>query len=259
MAEQQENQPQNNPVDVAAIEARLRSELEAEKAKILANRDQILEEKRQLEQRFKGFDEDKYAKFQEFQQRVEQDEMLKMASEGRLDELSSKLMSGQINAWKEKETEWDERLNSAQKYAEEKEQESRSLHDKLLATLKKQYLKDITISDDSFKKENFAEFAELYASRVEIDEETGAAFALDNGKRMFDTEGNPVLFSDFYAKQKVKSGLFWNGGSGSGYKGGQGGDVAGNVAGWSRQQKLDYIEEHGQKAYSELLLKQAKK
>ena len=253
MSEQQENQPQNNPVDVAAIEARLRSELEAEKAKILANRDQILEEKRQLEQRFKGFDEDKYAKFQEFQQRVEKDEMLKLASEGQFDEITAKLMSGQINAWKEKENEWDERLTNAQKHAEEKEQESKALHDKLLATLKKQYLKDITISDDSFKKENFAEFAELYASRVEIDEETGAAFALDNGKRMFDTEGNPVLFNDFYAKQKVKSGLFWNGGSGSGYKGGQGGQSVLDIGSMSPADSAALRKEIGDDEYIKLV------
>lgn len=208
-------------------------------------------------QEFKGFDKDKYAQYEEFQRRVEKDEMLKLAADGHFEELSNKLMSSQQKAWNETQSEYEERLANAQKQAEEFQAKAEQLDSEYKTLQKRQYFKDLTAGDDSFKGDYFSDFFELQSRRAEIDPESGEVFALeDDGKRQIDTDGNFVKFEDYYTKLKQKHGLFWNGGSGSGQKGGKGGDAMGSdPAKWTHEQKLDFMAQNGRQAYAELLAK----
>ena len=206
-------------------------------------------------QEFKGFDKEQFTQFQEFQKRVEKDEMLKLAAEGNFEELSHKLMSSQQKAWNETQSEYEERLEAAQKQAQEFQSEAERLDSEYKNLQKRQYLKDLATGDDSFKSDYFSDFFELQSRRAEIDPEFGQVFALeDDGKRQIDADGNFVKFEDYYSKLKMKHGLFWNAGSGSGIKGGNGSDAIGSDPGkWTKQQKLEFIQQNGRDAYTKLL------
>ena len=259
MSEEAKEAVAENNVDVSAIEAQVRAkiqqEFEAEKEKILGNRDQILQEKKELEARYKGFDQEEFDQFRQFQERKQKDEMLALAADGKFEELSHKLMSAREKAWNETQQEYEDRLKSAQTKAEEFESMVKSLEQKNLDMKKRQYFKDLTGSDESFKSDYFSDFFALQAGRADIDEDAGAVYALDeNGKRMIDTDGNFVKFEDHYNKLKIRHGLFWNVGSGSGHKGGPGGDALGtDPSKWSNSQKIEFISENGREAYAKLL------
>lgn len=262
MSETQENQS----VDENAIREKVQSELEAkyrqqfeeEKQKIIGNRDQILEEKRQLEQRFKGIDPDKLQQFEQYRKRVEADEELQLIEQGKIDDVVRRRMEGREKAWNETQAEYEERLKAAQSQASEYEKRASELENKAKEMLKRQYFKDLTSEDDSFKKDYFGDFFALQSKFADVDESTGTVYALDeNGKRRVDTDGNFVKFEDYYAKLKVNHGLFWNGGQGSGMKGnGQGGDVMGqDPRKWTAEQRHEYAQKYGQKALGEAIAK----
>ena len=263
--------PDNTPsVDENAIREKLQAELEAkyrtqfeeEKQKIIGNRDQILEEKRQLEQRFKGVDPDKLEQFEQYRKRVEADEELQLIEQGKIDDVIRRRMEGREKAWNETQAEYEERLKAAQTQATEFEKRAAELENKAREMMKRQYFKDLTAEDDSFKKDYFGDFFALQSKFADVDESTGIVYALDeNGKRRVDTDGNLVKFEDYYAKLKVNHGLFWNGGQGSGIKGGgANGEVFGtNPEKWTTEQKLQYIEQHGHAAYAEALAKSKRK
>lgn len=250
-------------VDIEAIKAQVRqsvmaemqTQFDTEKQAILTNKDQILEEKRQLEAKVKGVDDGELEQFREFQKRIQQDEMLKMAANGQFEELSNKLMSSREKAWNETQAEYEERLSAAQSKAEEQMQLAEQFKSQNLQMQKRQYFKDLTMTDDSFKSDHFGDFFELQQRFADIDETTGNVYALDEqGKRRVDTDGNFVSYQDYYSKLKVTNGLFWSGGSGTGIKGGQGGEALGaDPLKWTLDQKKEYIAQNGRPAYSKLL------
>jgi hypothetical protein len=241
----------------AQVRAKLASEFEAEKEKIVSNRDQILAEKKELESKFKGLDADKIDSYHNYLKELENNEEMRLISEGKHDEVIQRRMAGREKAWNETQAEYEERLKASQSQAEELSSKLEELHNKNLGMQKRQYLKELVSGDESFKSEHFSHFYDLYSRKADIEEDTGKVFALgDDGKRIVDTDGNFIEFKEFYAKQKVSDGLFWSGGAGSGYRGGAGGDVMSNdVSKWTKQQKIDFINENGQPAYNELLSK----
>lgn len=264
---EENNQPS---VDETAIRAKVEAELaakyqaqyEEEKNKILANKDEILKEKKAIEEKFKGFDEEKFQGYQNYLKQLEENEEMKLISEGKYDDVINKRIQAREKAWNETQAEYEERLSAVQKLAEEKEQRALELETKTKEMMKRQYFKDLVSEDDSFKKDYFSDFFVLQSKYAEIDEASGKVYAVDDdGKRVVDTDGNHLMFNDYYAKLKVKHGLFWNGGAGSGMKGqGGNGDVFGNdPSKWTQEQKLEYVEQHGRKAYAEVLAKANRK
>lgn len=260
------DEPNTPSVDEAAIRekveaevaARYRSQFEEEKTKILSNKDQILAEKKALEERYKGLSEDDLKGYFDYKKRLETDEEMRLINEGKYDDVINKRIQAREKAWNETQAEYEERLAAAQKRAEENESRAMELENKTKEMMKRQYFKDLVSEDDSFKKDYFSDFFALQSKHALIDEASGKVYAVDaEGKKMIDTDGNPVMFNDYYAKLKVKHGLFWSGGAGSGLKGqGSNGEVFGNnPLKWSQDQKLAYIEQHGRKAYAEALAK----
>lgn len=256
--------PDENTATPEEIEARVRAEyqgklqaLEDEKTKILGNKDQILAEKKELEGRYKSFDDEKMQGYQNYLKELETNEEMRLISEGKHDEVIQRRMAGREKAWNETQAEYEDRLKAAQGKADEYSTMLEEANAKNVGMQKRQYLKDLTSGDDSFKGDYFGDFYDLYSKRVDIDESTGAMFALgEDNKRMVDTSGDFVKFDEFYAKQKVNHGLFWNGGNGSGVKGGPGQDIlGGDPFKWNKEQKREFVAQNGRQAYSDLLAK----
>ena len=254
----EEQQPAS--VDVAAIEAKVRQQLESqfneEKAKILQNRDQVLAEKKELESKFKGFnlDEEQLSAFQKYQKVIQTNELMRMAQEGNIVAIGEKLLASQRKAWGETQAEYEERIEKSQKYAEQKEQEANELAGKLTGLQKQTYLKSLTSDDESFKRENFNDFLELYSNRVAFDE-NGSAYAVEGGSPVIDANGDRVSFDEYYQKAKVKSGLFWKGGQGSGMKGGPA-DGSVKLKDMTFAERNELRKQLGDAKYAELLRKQ---
>lgn len=244
------------------LEARYKSQFEEEKTKILGNRDQILAEKKALEEKFKGFDEDKFKGYQDYLKRLETDEEMRLLNEGKIDDVIERRVSGMKKSWNETQAEYEERLKAAHTDKETLAGELESLKKQNYDMTVRNYLKDLVAKDDSFKPAYFDEFKAIYGTKVDVDQESGNVYALgQDGKRLIDTDGNFVPFDKFYAKQKIDSGLFWSGGSGSGIRGqGGAGDALGtDVKKWTAEQRNQFINENGYPAYSELVARNAKK
>lgn len=253
------------PVNVEEIRAQLRQELssefETEKAKILSNRDSILQEKKELMEKIKGLDPDKFDEYKRFEQQRKKDELTDLLMQGKTEEALNRLMEGQRKAWTETQEQYEERLKATSTRAEELEQRLNAVEQEKLGLKKNQYLKDLVSQDDSFKKEYFSDFAALYGKKADIDESTGIVYALDdNGKRMVSAEGSFVQFKDFYTKQKMNHGLFWNGGTGSGYKGGNGGGGSGKeFIKMTTAEKNELRKEMGDVKYAQFVREQLSK
>ena len=269
MSEQEKGQVDQNteqkPVNVEEIRAQLRQELssefETEKAKILSNRDSILQEKKELMEKIKGLDPDKFDEYKRFEEQRKKDELTDLLMQGKTEEALNRLMEGQRKAWTETQEQYEERLKATSTRAEELEQRLSAVEQEKLGLKKNQYLKDLVSQDDSFKKEYFSDFAALYGKKADIDESTGIVYALDdNGKRMVSTDGSFVQFKDFYTKQKMNHGLFWNGGTGSGYKGGNGGGAAGKeFIKMTTAEKNELRKEMGDVKYAQFVREQLSK
>ena len=242
------------------IRTSLQSQFEEEKTKILGNRDQILEEKRALEQKFKGFDEDKFKGYQDYLKRLETDEEMRLLNEGKIDDVIERRVSGMKKAWNETQAEYEERIKTYQHNADELSGELEATRNKLLDVTKRTYLKDLVGDDDSFRKEYFSDFVDLYGKRVQIDEQSGKVYALDvDGKKMVGPDGEHVSFKDFYTKQKVDHGLFWTGGSGSGYKGQGGQEGAKKFKDMDWREKNALRKEMGDAKYEQFVREQSRK
>lgn len=241
----------------AKVRAQLQSEFEEEKAKIIHNRDEILAEKKELQDRFKGVDPDKLAQFQEFQSKIEKDELLRLASEGKVDQLSEQIMSGQRAAWDEQVSEYETRLEASSGKIGELENMVNELRSQNVNMQKNQYLKELTSTDETFKSDYFGHFVKLYSDRMDIDEKTGNVYALDDrGKRMVDANGELESFNSFYNRQKIKDGLFWTAGSGSGQLSGGDGEGRKPLSQMTLAEKSELRKEMGDKAYFEMVAKQ---
>ena len=189
----------------AEISASLTAEHEAEIKKIVGNRDEILGEKRALQEQYKDIDPAKLQEFRDLQKKAETDDLLRLASEGKMDELSNRLTQSQRDAWDEKSQEYETRLTEKTGLLEGLEEEVASLKQTNTNMSKTQYLKELTSTDDAFKADYFSHFTKLYMDRLDIDTETGSVYALDErGKRIVDTSGDLETFKSFYNKQKSK-------------------------------------------------------
>lgn len=253
-----------NTVTLEEIEARVRAEyqgkiqaLEKEKNAIFDNKEQILSEKREMAEQYKKYDPEKLKAFEEYEAMKAKNAEIQLLEEGKIDEVLNARMAGREKAWNETQAEYEDRLKAAQGKADEYSTMLEEANAKNVGMQKRQYLKDLTSGDDSFKGDYFGDFYDLYSKRVDIDESTGAMFALgEDNKRMVDTSGDFVKFDEFYAKQKVNHGLFWNGGNGSGVKGGPGQDIlGGDPFKWNKEQKREFVAQNGRQAYSDLLAK----
>lgn len=206
-------------------------------------------------QDYKGFDKIQMEGYRNYLKELENNEEMRLISEGKHDEVIQRRMAGREKAWTETQAEYEQRLTASQEKADSFSAELDSLKQKNIDMQKRQYFKDLTLGDDSFKKDYFGDFFELQSKFADIDESTGAVYALDEqGKRRVDTDGNLVKFDDYYSKLKVTKGLFWNTGSGSGVPGGSGGDMlGGDPSKWSQEQKHAYIQKNGREAYAKML------
>ena len=263
MSDKDENENNKDPVDLVAFEAKIRSEMstefDVEKQKIIDNRDEILGEKRAIQEQFKDIDPAQLQEFREIQKRAETDVNLKLASEGKMDELTQRLTQGQRAAWDEKTTEYETQLTTKNGILEGLEAEIASLKQTNTNMSKSQYLKDLTSTDDSFKSEYFGHFSELYMRKMDIDGETGSIYALDDsGKRIVDTSGELETFQTYYNKQKVKDGLFWNGASGSGHAGAGDGEGGKPFNQMTSADKTALRTEMGEAKYAQYLVAQLK-
>lgn len=192
-------------------------------------------------------------------QKMQEDKILAMAANGDVEGLREVLTKQQRQAWEQETGEVKRQFEEAQTYAQKLEQEKQEYASKLSEVQKRQYLKELTSEDDSFRKDYFSDFFSLYANKFQIEESTGTAYALENGEKLVDAQGNFVKFEDYYAKQKVNHGLFWNGGSGSGYKSGlSSGSMDKDPLKWTVEQRQEYIRENGTKAYSDLMKNRSK-
>lgn len=244
------------------VAARYQSQFEEEKTKIIGNRDQILAEKKAIEEKFKNFDEDKYKGYQDYLKRMETDEELKLLSEGKIEDVLNKRLSGREKAWNETQAEYENRLKASQTEKETLANELEGLKKQNYDMTVRNFLKDLVAKDDSFNDPYFDEFKAIYGPKVDVDLESGKVYALgQDGKRIIDTNGDFVPFDKFYAKQKVDSGLFWKGGAGSGIRGqGSNGDMlGGDPTKWTSEQRNEFITQHGYKAYSDVVAKNARK
>ena len=186
----------------------------------------------------------------------EHDQFIDMIMNGKTAEAKALATEGAIAPWKEKVSDFEGQFSAAQSSISEKDKEIKDLHSKVTGMQKRQFLRELTSKDDSFKNDHFEDFYMLNQGKIDIDQDSGVVYALDsNGKSVLDTDGNKVAYSAFYDKQKVSNGLFWNGGSGSGAKGsgaGEGG-LGNDPSKWTQEQKIDYIRENGPEKFGQML------
>jgi|5_EtaG_2_1085323.scaffolds.fasta_scaffold09255_3 hypothetical protein len=255
----EENLPNAAEIE-AQVRAKMEAEFAAEKDKILGNRDQILAEKKELEQKYKGFDQEKMEGYQNYLKELENNEEMRLISEGKHDEVIQRRMSGREKAWNETQAEYETRLQAAQEKAEGFASELDAMRQRNIDMQKRQYFKDLTLADDSFKKDYFGDFFELQSKFADIDESTGAFYALDEqGKRRVDTDGNLVRFDEYYNKLKVTKGLFWSTGSGSGVRSGSGVESSVPFKKMDMAQRSELRKQLGDKKYAEFVKEQAAK
>lgn len=250
------------------LDAKYKAQYEIERDKILENKNEILEEKRaeekarkELEDRLSKFGnitEKDIAELNAVREREANDEIFKLAAARDIEGLSNKLMASQRKAWDESEAEYKDRLKASQAKAEEYEAMVNQLQQENTNMVKRQYLRELVGTDDSFVgMPYFDKFERLYSDSLEIDE-NGTAYALENGKRVVDSDGNFVPFKKLYEKEKMNDGLFWKGGSGSGMKGGGGGAPLGKkLSDMSFSEKNALRNEIGDEEFSRLVAKQS--
>lgn len=206
--------------------------------------------------KYQDLSDEDIQRIKEDKERRSKDEVYALLSEGKHDEAIQKLTAPRYEAWNGEMNSLKEQFEAAQKALEERDGKLKELQHGMIERDKRSYLKDLTASDDSFKKDYFSDFFELQGKNLEIDPATGAAYALKDGKRIVDMEGSHVTFEQHYKKLKTDHGLYWSGGQGSGIRGGQGGEgFTGNPMNWDHQTKMQYIQENGREAYAKLLSK----
>lgn len=255
---------EENLPNEADIEARVRAKIEAEfaeeKARLVGHNEKLVEEKREVEQKYKGIDSEKMESYQNYLKELENNEEMRLISEGKHDEVIQRRMAGREKAWQETQAEYEGRLKASQEKAEGFASDLESLKQKNIDMQKRQYFKDLTLGDDSFKKDYFGDFFELQSKFADIDESTGAVYALDEqGKRRVDTGGNLVKFDEYYSKLKVTKGLFWNTGSGSGVRSGSGAEPSVPFKKMDMAQRSELRKQLGDKKYAEFVKEQSVK
>ena len=212
-------------------------------------------------EKYGNIDENDVAELIRVKAARENDNFVDMVLKGKTAEAKAILTEGVVAPWQQKVNDIQTQFETAQAEIGSYKTQVSEYDDKLSNMQKRQYLRELTGKDDSFKADHFDDFYSLNASKMQIDAETGNVYALKDGKTILDTEGNKVTYADHYDKQKVSNGLFWNGGQGSSAKGGtgDGGHLGGDVSKWTPDQKNEYIRDKGPKAYGELYAASIKK
>lgn len=205
-------------------------------------------------EKFANVDESDLAELVRVKSAREHDKFVDMVLKGNTEEAKATLTEGLVTPWKQKVDDIQAQFEAAQTEIGNYKSQVTENQTKISNMQKRQYLRELTGGDDSFKADHFDDFYMLNSNKMEIDAETGNVYALKDGKAVLDTEGNRVTFSDAYEKQKVANGLFWNGGTGSGAKGtsGDGSHLGSDVTKWTSEQKNEFIRDKGPKAYGEL-------
>ena len=182
------------------------------------------------------------------------DKFVDMVLKGNTEEAKASLTEGIVAPWEQKVSEITAQFEAATSEIGTYKSQINESNERVSSMQKRQYLRELTSKDDSFKADHFDDFYALNANKMQIDSESGNVYALKDGKAVLDTEGNKVTYSDFYDKQKVSNGLFWDGGKGSGAKGsgGDGSHLGTDVGKWTDAQKQEFIKDKGPEAYGKL-------
>lgn len=262
---EENNAPQEPKVD----EAQIRQMAEQLAEKIAAERYQGYEAPEKVKglkekneellskyHKYQDLSDDDIARIKNDKERRQKDEIYALLSEGKHDEAIQKLTAPRYEAWNSELSSLQEQFEAAQGALTEREKELEAKQQALLERDKRDYLDRLTREDDSFKKDYFGDFYRLQSENIEIDPSTGAAYALKDGKRIVDIDGNHVTFDKHYKKLKTEHGLFWSGGQGAGLRGNGGGEgFTGNPSNWDHATKMQFIQENGREAYAKLLSK----
>lgn len=265
MSDQNAQGAETNTYDesqVRAMAEKMAEKIASERYKGYESPEEVQGLKRKNEELFEKYhkyqdlNDDDISQLKKDKERKEKDKIYALLSEGRHDEAIQELTAPRYDAWNAELSSIKEQFEAAQSSLSEREKELQAEREKGVVRDKRDFLKDLTSSDDSFKSQYFGDFFELQSKNIEIDPSTGAAYALKDGKRMIDLDGNHVTFDQYYKKMKVEHGLYWNGGQGSGIKGGGSAEgFTGNPSSWKHETKMAYIQENGREAYAKLLSK----
>jgi len=215
---------------------------------------ELLDKMAKLKDQYKGIDQGQLEEIRRVSAARENDEIIDMLMSGKTEEAKARLTDNAVTPWKNKVDEVATQFSVAQEELGNYKSKLEESQGKITEMQKRQYLRELTSSDDSFKGDYFDDFYQLNKGKMQIDEESGNVYAVKNGKPVLDTDGNKVSYADHYKNQKVTNGLFWNGGKGSGAKGIDGGEaMTGDPKSWSTDQKAEYIKAHGFKAMADLM------
>ena len=234
------------------IDQRVEEEVDRLKAKnyeVIGKNKDLAEKIKQYD----GIDPADLDNLRRLSQAKEHDEIVNLVVSGNIEEAKARMTEGAVDPWRQKTEELSNQFQLAQESLSEREKKIKEYEGKVESMQKKQFLRELTSSDDSFKHEHFDDFYELNKNKMTIDE-NGNVLAVKDGKPVFDTEGRKVSFEDYYNKQKVGSGLFWQGGQGSSAKGMAGKEgFSGDPTAWTAEQKHAYITENGVAEYAKLI------
>lgn len=246
----------------AKIESEYKAKFEEEKTKILNNKDEILNEYKSFKEKYKDLGDEDIELARKLKEQAKQDKLAEYIANGNVQEATNMLMKGQREEWNKELENYENRINAVQGENKTLQEQLESLDEKNVTMQRNQYLKDLVSTDDSFKREYLGDFIELYGKRADIDTSTGKVYAKgDDGNRLVDPHtGENVMFSEYYAKQKVNHGLFWNGGNGTGIHGtGAGGDSTKKFKDMDARERNELRKELGDSKYEQFVREQRKK
>lgn len=204
-------------------------------------------------EKYNGLEENDVQELKRLKAAREHDKFVELVLAGKTQEAKALATEGAVNPFKEKLSEFEEQFTLAQTKIKEYESIVQEKESKLTNMQKRQYLRELTSSDDSFKRDYFDDFYQLNADKMAIDNETGKVYAVKDGKVVLDTNGEKVEYAAYYDKQKATNGLFWQGGSGSGKKDASGAYLGGDPLKWTSAQRSEFIQANGAGAFAKLL------
>ena len=245
--EPQANQDQSNSVTESSqklteMEAQIKS-LKEEKERMANFVETVKQEKRDLKSQYSDVDPSEFEEYLQFKEKAKDDKISQLVAQGRTDEARKMLAEDQANAFKQTESEYVERVSKLQERAEELESHLNEQIETNIKMRKRQFFDGLVRDDDSFHKHHFEAFVKLNENRLDIDEETGKYYALnDQGTgRMVDAKGDLVTFEQYYMKEKsTPGGLFWKAGTGTGMVTANGVVVDKPYSKMTQAEKLDY-------------------
>ncbi len=254
----------NDPDVIAAIEKAasekaatlVEAEVESQIKGLKDKNYEVIGKNKELQERvkqFDGVDPDELANLRRLTAAKEHDEIVELVVGGKLEEAKARMTKDAVDPWKQKTDDLVEQLTVSQSSIDEYKTKLSQSEATVTEMQKKQFLRELTSKDDSFKSEHFDDFYALNRDRMSIDE-NGNVYAMKDGNQVLDTEGKRVSYEDAYNKQKVNSGLFWQGGQGSSAKGMAGKEgFGGDPTKWSAEQRHEYITNNSIADYAKLV------